>query len=191
MRMRIIVVVAFLCAAVLFAVLAATLYMQARHVPCRWTTDYCSPLDNLIFEGAVVRGCAVALIIVVLARGALIYWRWRLHETTLWSVILVEGAMLVLGIAVVWALSQAALDTYTQLYSSVPIGAAGRSREVLVFLNQLDRATGDFYWLGRALAITTGLAVVACAVRIWHTFDIEQRNTTRALQYKYLPHKHY
>jgi hypothetical protein len=103
---RVIAIGAFLCAAVFPAILAAALSMQARHVPCRWTADYRSPLDNLLFEGAV------ALIIVGLARGALIYWRWRLHDTLHWPVILVDGATLVLGITVVWALSRAALDTY-------------------------------------------------------------------------------
>jgi hypothetical protein len=194
MRTRIIVIGAFLCAAVLPAILAVVLYLQERHVPCRWSADYCSPLDNLIFAGAVVRGCAVTLIIVGLTCGALVYWRWRLHGTRHWSVILVAGAIsaiLVLGSMVIWALAQAALDTYAQLFNSVPAGAAKESHEAITFLNQLEGAMHGFIWLGRALVIIVGVAVTAYAFRIWHTFDIQERNLERALEYKYLPHKHH
>jgi hypothetical protein len=192
-RTRIIVIGAFLCAAVLTAILAVVLYLQARHIPCQWSADYCSPLGNLIFAGAVVRGCAVTLIIVGVTCGVLVYWRWRLHGTRHWSVILVAGAIgviLVLGSTAIWALSQAALDTYVQFYNSVPAGAAEDSREAINFLHQVEGAMDGFIWLGRALVIIVGVAVTACALKIWQYFDIQQRNTTRALEYKYLPHKH-
>jgi hypothetical protein len=144
----------------------------------------------LVFAGAVVRGCAVALIIVGLARGALVYWWWRLHGTLHWPVILVGVAMLVLGIVVVWWLSQATLDTYAQLYNSVPVGVAKGSSAAITFLNQVEGAMEGFIWLGRTLAIITGVAVTACAVRIWAAFDIQNRNKEHALQYQYLPHNH-
>jgi hypothetical protein len=104
------------------------------------------------------------------------------------SVVLVGGVMLVSGIVIVWWLSQAALDTYIQLYKSVPAGAAKDSSEAVAFLNQVEGAMDGFIWLGRALAIITGVAVTACAVRIWTAFDIQNRNKEHALQY--MPHKH-
>src|SRR4029077_7727202 len=137
------------------------------------SADYCSPLSNLVFAGAVVRGCVVALITVGLARGALVYWRWRWNETIHWSVVLIGGVMLVLGIVIVWWLSQAALDTYVQLYKSIPAGATKDSSEAVAFLNQVEGARDGFIWLGRALAIITGVAVTACSVRIWTAFDIQ------------------
>jgi hypothetical protein len=62
MRTRLIVIGAFLCAAVLPAALAASLYAQARHTPCVWSADNCGLLNNILSAGVVIRGCAVVLL---------------------------------------------------------------------------------------------------------------------------------
>ena len=71
MRARLIVIGAFLCAAILPAALAASLYTQARHVPCVWSAENCGLLNNVLSAGAVIRGCAVVLLVQGIARLAL------------------------------------------------------------------------------------------------------------------------
>ena len=71
MRARLIVIGAFLCAVILPAGLAASLYTQARHVPCVWSAENCGLLNNVLSAGAVIRGCAVVLLVQGIARLAL------------------------------------------------------------------------------------------------------------------------
>jgi hypothetical protein len=80
MRARLIVIGAFLCAAVLPTTLAASLYAQARHVPCVWSADYCVPLNGLILDGSILRGSAIVFGAEAITRGALSGWHW-LTET--------------------------------------------------------------------------------------------------------------
>lgn len=118
MRTRLIVISAFVCVAVLPAALVASLYAQARHVPCVWSAQNCGLLNNLLSAGVVIRGCAV----VVLVQGAVrLAFRFRrAHEHIRWLSLCVDAILLLLFVALDWGLSQAALDAYAHFYSTAP-----------------------------------------------------------------------
>jgi len=190
MRTRLIVIGAFLCAAIAPAILAASLYAQARHDPCLWSADYCSPLDNLLFGGAVLRACAISLLGQGIALAALIFWQWRLRERIDWAAVLGGVAFFVTVIVIAWGLSQVALDAYSQLYYSVPAGAGHDAKAVLDFHKQLDKTLRSFLGFGVVVLLMTGISAVLCSIKAWRFVDVEELDHEIAVHEEHRRHEH-
>jgi hypothetical protein len=181
MRTRLIVIGAFVCLVVLLAALVAALYAQARHDPCIWSAQNCGLLNNLLSAGAVMRGCAVVLLIQGVARLALRLWRWRAHEPIRWPSLCADIVLLLLLVALVWGLSQAALDPYTRYYSTVPADAPLDARKVADFRMGLDKAMLDSARLAALFIWAAGLEMGICIYKVWNAFETEELDHEIAL----------
>jgi hypothetical protein len=190
MRTRVIVIGAFLCATVLPAALAASAYAHARHDPCLWGADYCSPLDNLLFAGAVFRGCAVSLLAQGVALAALVFWQWRSREVIDWSSVLGGATYLLIVVVIAWGLSQAALNAYAQFYYSVPAGAAHDAKAVLDFHTSLGKAMANFTGLGAVFAFMTGTSAILRGLNVWNVLKSEELDHEIARHEEHQRHEH-
>jgi hypothetical protein len=190
MRTRLIVIGVFLCAAVLPAALAASAYAQARHDPCLWSADYCSPLDNLLFAGAVFRGCAISLFAQAATLAALIFWQWRSRKDLDWEALCAGIIFFPLLIAIAWGISEAALNAYAQFYYSVPTGAGHDAKVVLDFQTQLGKAMSNFTRLGAVFVFMTGVSAILCGLKIWNFLKSEELDHEIAAHEEHRRHEH-
>jgi hypothetical protein len=190
MRTRLIVIGLFVGAAILPAILAASLYTQARHDPCLWSDDYCSPLDNALFVGAVLRGCAISLIGQGIAIAALVLWQWRSRESIDWPSVLGGVAFFAVVSLIAWGLSQAALDAYSQLYYSVPAGAAHDAKVALDFRDRLDKALSSFLGFGVVFVLITVTSAVLGGINAWKFVDVEELDHEIAVHEAHRRHEH-
>ena len=174
MRTRLIVIGAFLCATILPAALAASVYTQARHVPCLWSADYCGLLNNVLSDGAVFRGCAIVSLIQGATLITLDFKRWREHEQINWPSKYIDVVLLLLFVALAWGLSQAALDAYGYFYSTVPAGAPHDAQIVVDFNKRLDKAMLDSANLAAFFIWATGLEMAICIYMLWKAFESEE-----------------
>src|SRR5262245_28529904 len=171
MRTRLIVMGVFLCAAILPAALVAALYAQARHVPCVWSADNCGLLNNVLSAGAVFRGCAVVLLVQGITRLAFRFWRWRAHEQLKWASTYADMVLLALLVALVWGLSQAALDAYGYFYAHVPADAPHDAQIVVDFDKRLDKAMLESARLAAFFVCAAGLEMGICVYKLWKAFE--------------------
>ncbi|HEX3270318.1 MAG TPA: hypothetical protein VHR15_06690 [Ktedonobacterales bacterium] len=190
MRTRLIVIGAFVCSAILPAALVASLYAQARHVPCVWSAQNCSLLNNLLSAGAVIRGCAVVLLIQGGAHLALRLWRSRAHEPIKWPSLCVDAILLLLFAALAWGLSQAALDAYGYFYSNVPADNPLDARKVADFNKGLDKAMLDSARLAAGFVWAAGVEVAICIYTLWKAFDEQELNHEIAVHEEHRRHEH-
>ena len=195
MRTRLIVVDVFLCAAVLPAAIAASAYAQARHDPCLWSADYCSPLDNIIFAGAILRACSISLIGQGVALAAFVFWQWRLRERILrerieWASVLGWAVFFVVAILIAWWLSQVALDAYSQLYYSIPAGAGHDAKDVIDFHKQIDKTLRSFLGFGVVVLLMTGISAILCSIKAWRFVDVEELDHEIAVHEEHQRHEH-
>jgi hypothetical protein len=190
MRTRLIVIGTFLCAAVLPAALAASAYAQARHDPCLWSAQNCSLLNNVLSAGAVIRGCAVVLLDQGVMRLALRVWRWRAHERIKWPSLCVYAVLLLLLVALVWGLSQAALNAYAHFYANVPADIPLDARKVADFNNGLDKAMLDSARLAALFVWAAGLEMGICIYKLWKAFEIEELDHEIAVHEEHRRRKH-
>jgi hypothetical protein len=190
MRTRLIVIGAFICVAVLPAALAASLYAQARHVPCVWSAQNCGLLNNVLSAGAVIRGCAVVLLVQGAVRLALRFWRWRAHKQIRWLSFCVDAILLLLFVALAWSLSQAALDAYARFYSTVPADIPLDARKVADFTQGLDKAMLDSSRLAVFYIWASGLEMAICVYRLWKAFEIDELDHEIALHEEHRRHEH-
>jgi hypothetical protein len=190
MRTRLIVIGAFLFAAVLPAALIASLYAQARHIPCVWSAQNCGLLNNVLSAGAVIRGCAVVLLVQGGAHLALRLWRWRAHEQIKWPSLCVDVILLLLFVALAWDLSQAALDAYAHFYANVPADIPLDAHKVADYNKGLDKAMLDSARLAALFVWAAGLDVAICIYQLWKAFDIEELNHEIAVHEEHRRHEH-
>jgi hypothetical protein len=190
MRTRLIVIGAFACLVVLLAVFVASLYVQARHVPCLWSAQNCGLLNNLLSTGAVIRGCAVVLLVQGTVRLALRFWRWRTREQIKWPSLCADVILLLLLVALVWALSQAALDAYAHYYSSVPADAPLDARKVADFNQSLDKVMLDSARLAAGFVCVTGVETAICIYKLWKAFDMQELDHEIAVHEEQRRHEH-
>ncbi len=190
MRTRLIVIGAFLCAAVLPAALIASLYAQARHIPCIWSAGDCGLLNNVLSAGAVLRSCAVILLVQGIMRLALRLWRWRAREQIKWASLCFDVVLLLILVALVWGLSQAASDAYGYFYSHVPADRPLNARKVADFNKGLDKAMLDSARLAAGFVWATGIEVAICIDRLWKAFDIQELNHEIAVHEAHQRHEH-
>jgi hypothetical protein len=189
MRARLIVISAFLCASILPAALAASLYAQARHVPCVWSAENCGLLNNVLSAGAVFRGCAIVLLAQGIMRLALRFWRRRAHEQIKWS-LCVDAILLLLFVALTWGLSQAALDAYGYFYNHVPSNAPHDAQIVVDYHKSLDKAMLDSARLAALFVWAAGLEMGICIYRLWKAFEIEELDHEIAVHEEHLRQEH-
>jgi nitrate reductase gamma subunit len=190
MRTRLIVIGAFVCAAIVPAILAAALYTQARHVPCVWSAQNCGLLNNVLSAGAVMRGSAVVLLVQGAARLTLTLWRWRAHEQIKWLSLCVDAILLLLFVAVAWGLSQSALDAYARYYSTVPADIPLDARKLTDFNKGLDKAMFDAARLAALFVWAAGLETAICVCKVWEAFDVEQLDHEIAVHEEHWRHEH-
>jgi nitrate reductase gamma subunit len=190
MRTRLIVIGVFVCLVVLLAAFVASLYVQARHNPCVWSAQNCGLLNNVLSAGAVLRGCAVVLLAQGVTRLTLKFWRWRAGEQRRWSSLCFDVVLLLLLVAVVWGLSQAALDAYGHFYSTVPADIPLDARKVADFNKGLDKAMLDSARLAAGFVWATGVEVAICIDRLWKAFDIQELNHEIAVHEAHQRHEH-
>jgi uncharacterized membrane protein YidH (DUF202 family) len=190
MRTRLIVIGAFVCAAILLAAFVASLYAQARHDPCAWSAQNCGLLNNLLSAGAVIRGCAVVLLVQGVARLVLKIWRWRAHEPIEWSSLCVCAVLLLLLVTLVWGLSQAALDAYARYYSTVPADTPLDARKVADFHMGLDKAMLSSARLAALFIWAAGLEMGICIYKLWKAFEAEELDHEIALHEEHRRHEH-
>jgi hypothetical protein len=190
MRTRLIVIGAFVCVAVLPAMLAASLYVRARHVPCIWSAQNCGLLNNVLSAGAVIRGCAVVLLVQGGAYLALRLWRWRAHEPIKWLSLCVDAILLLLFVTLAWELSQAALDAYGYFYAHVPADSPLDARKVADFNQGLDKAMLDSARLAVGFVWAAGVDVAICIYSIWKAFDVQDLNHEIAVHEEHRRHEH-
>jgi hypothetical protein len=190
MRTRLIVIGASVCAAVLPAALIASLYAHARHIPCAWSAQNCGLLNNLLSDGAVIRGCAVVLLVQGVTRLALRVWKWRARGQIKWPSFCVDAVLLLLFVALAWGLSQAALDAYARFYSTVPADIPLDARKVADFNQGLDKAMLDSSYLAALFVWAAGLEAAVCVTRLWNAFEIEELDHEIAIHEEHRRHEH-
>jgi hypothetical protein len=190
MRTRSLIIGVFLCAAILPAVLAASLYTQARHDPRLWSADDCSPLDNILFAGVILRACSISLVGEGVALAAFVFWQWRLREHIEWAFVLGWAVFFVVATLTAWWLSQMALAAYTQFYDSVPAGAAHDAKAALDLHKQLDKTMGSFLGAGAVFLFMTGTSAVLCGIKAWKFFEVEELDEEIAVHEEQRHHEH-
>jgi nitrate reductase gamma subunit len=189
MRTRLIVIGAFVCLVVLLAAFVASLYTQARHIPCVWSAQNCGLLNNVLSAGAVLRGCAIVLLAQGVTRLTLRLWRWRAHEQIKWASTCADMVLLLLLVALVWGLSQAALDAYGYFYGHVPADAPHDAQTVVDFDKSLDKAMLDSARLAALFVWAAGLEMGICIYKLWKAFEIEELDHEIAIHEEHLRHE--
>jgi hypothetical protein len=175
---------------VLLAAFVGSLYTQARHDPCVWSAQNCGLLNNVLSAGAVLRGCAVALLAQGVTRPTLRLWRWRAGEQTGWLSLRFDVFLLLLLVVVVWGPSQAALDAYGHFYSTLPADSPRDARKVADFNKGLDKAMLDSARVAAGFVWATGVEVAICINRLWKAFDVQELNHEIAAHEEHLRHEH-
>lgn len=190
MRTRIIVIGAFLCAAVLPAVLAAALYVRARHVHCIWSADYCVPLNGLVLSGSGLRGSAITFGAEAIALGALAGWHWLTRHKLDWSDA-VLWALFLCGLAVAsWILSRWALDVYQRLYEIAPAQPSYDAERTRQYHEMLYNAYNDYSSFGIIAIIFAVAFLITCFVKLWRAFRLQELDDEIALHEERLSHEH-
>lgn len=190
MRTRLIVIGAFLCAAILPAIVSGLLYAQARHTPCLWSADYCVPLNSLIFDGSILRGSVLAFGAEAIAFGTLAGWRWMTEGKIDWSNTIMWALFLCALVVVSWILSLWALDVYQRLYEIAPAQPgydAARAHQYREMLYNASRDYGGFALVAGAFATAF---LVTGVVKIWNAFDLQDLDHEIALHEDHRCHEH-
>jgi hypothetical protein len=115
------------------------------------------------------------------ARLALRCWRWRAGERFKWPSLCVDVILLLLLVALVWGLSQAALDAYGQFYSTVPADILSDARKVADFNQGLDKAMLDSARLAAGFVCVSGTETAICSYKLWKAFDLQELDHEIAL----------
>jgi hypothetical protein len=190
MRTRLIVISAFLCAAILPAVLAAALYMQARHVHCIWSADYCVPLNGLIFDGSILRGSTFAFGVEAITFGALAGWRWMAEGKIDWTEAIIWALFLCALVILSWILSSWALDVYQRLYDIAPARPAYDAERARQYKEMLYNASRDYGGFELGLGVLATAFLVTCVIKIWSAFDLQDLDHEIAAHEEHRRHEH-
>jgi hypothetical protein len=140
--------------------------------------------------GAVVRGCAISLIGQGVAIAALVFWQWRSRESIDWPTVLGGVAFFAVVSLIAWGLSQAALDAYSQLYYSVPAGAAHDAKVALDFHQRLDKVLSSFIGFGGVFVLITVISAVLGGINAWKFVDVEELDHEIAVHEAHRRHEH-
>jgi hypothetical protein len=121
---------------------------------------------------------------------ALASWRWRARHQIDWSDV-IAWALLLRGLAVVcWILSSWALDVYQRLYEIAPAQPADDPERTKRYREMLYNATHDYGGFALGFGVVAATFLVACIVKIWNAFNLQELAAEIAVYEEHLRHDH-